>query len=188
MTVIVAAQTKADGVVVACDAQTTWGWQKLEANREKIWTTKQLVVGSAGSVRPAQIIQHHTDWPVFHADEDTHLEAFTIKRLLPAIRKALRDNGALKKEAEVESAEATLLLAWGDYLTVIAGDGAVVTPRPGRAAIGSGAQEALGYLGEDGPWTKTQVIEAARRATLTAVGCDGPIHYATTRSLAVEVA
>lgn len=188
MTVIAAARVKGDGVVIACDSQITWGWEKQEDERTKIWGSEPYAIGAAGCVRTAQLIQHYTDWPKFRPDEDTDLDRFLVRRVAPAIRAALADTGTIKSHNGVESCGAHLIVAWGKHLAYMAGNWSTGTPLCGRAAIGSGAPEALGHLGDSGTYTRAQVIEAARRATITAVGCDGPIHYITTKELEVRAA
>lgn len=185
MTVIAAARVKGDGVVIACDSQITWGWEKIEDQRTKIWASTPYAIGAAGCVRTAQIIQQYTDWPKYRADEDTDLEAFLVKRIAPAVRSALTDTGTISSHHGVESSDASLIIAWGKHLAYMSGNWSTGMPKSGRAAIGSGYAEALGHLGDGGTYTRAQVIEAARRATVSAVGCDGPIHYITTKGLAV---
>lgn len=179
MTVIVAARTK-QGVAIAADTLTTAGWEKMHHEGSKLWRTDQFIIGGAGCVRAAQVIQHHTTWPKYRKDEDLHLEAFLVKSVVPAIKAAIETNGVLTTTAGVVRWDTSLIIAWDNNLAIIHGNGAVTIPRFGRCAIGSGSAEALGALSENGPWTVSQVTEAARRATITAVGCEGDIHHLTT--------
>ena len=179
MTVIVAARMK-KGVVIAADSLTSSGWEKLYADRSKLWTADQFAFGAAGCVRTSQVIRHHASWPKFRAAEDTDTEAFLVKSVVPAIRTAVTGTGVTITTNGRESIDSELVIAWDDTLACVSGNGAVVVPLAGRAAIGSGYAEALGYLGDSGPWTIEQVVEAARRATLSAHGCDGRIDYVTT--------
>ena len=188
MTVIVAARTQRDGIAMACDSLTTAGWLKEYNDTSKIWAADDTyLIGGAGCVRTTQVIRHFTTWPKWRPDEDTDIPAFVIKRIVPAIRTACEGAGVTRSKEGIESIRSELIIAWGDNLATVSGNGAVIIPRDHYTATGSGYAEALGALGEKGPWTKAQVIEVARRATITAVGCDGPIKYATTKDLAVEV-
>jgi ATP-dependent protease HslVU (ClpYQ) peptidase subunit len=187
MTIIVAARGK-KGVIVAADSQTTNGWEKMQLDRTKLWVSGTYVFGAAGCVRTAQVIKHCATWPKYRPDEDADLEAFAVKSLVPAIREAVQGTGTMQSKSGVESTDTELLIAWGNHLLTISGNGAVCVPKAGRLAIGSGYAEALGYLGNDGPWTVEQVCEAARRATISAHGCDGPISYVTTKGLRVTTA
>ena len=187
MTVIVAARTAKDGIVIAADTQTTCGWLKERNDESKLWVAGgQFALGAAGDVRTSQVIRHFTDWPKWHADEDTDIEAFLVKRLWPAVKKAATDHGVLRSKEGIESLGASFIVAWGDHFADVSANGAVVVPFDGRCAIGSGYAEALGYLGDNGPWTKSDVIEAARRAAITAHGVAGPFDVVTTRDLTVS--
>lgn len=186
MTVIVAART-GDAVTLACDEQTSWGWLKDYTDRPKLWVDGAFVVGGAGSVRAAQVVRHFTTWPKFRPYETTW-ERFLVREAVPAIRKGAEGQGVTKSDSGVETIGTTLLVATGRVLAEVSGNGAVSVSRSGRWAIGSGANEALGYLGDTGPWEPAHVIEAARRATLTDAGCSGRILFADTVTLKVEVA
>jgi ATP-dependent protease HslVU (ClpYQ) peptidase subunit len=187
MTVIVTARTKT-GVVIAADSQTTQGWEKKQADRSKLWVSGKYAVGAAGCVRTSQVIKHYTTWPKYRPDEDTDIETFLVKQVIPAIRTAADGAGIVRNNNGIESIDSSIIIAWGTNIAEISHNNAVVVPKLGRAAIGSGYAEALGYLGDEGPWTVTQVIEAARRATISANGCDGPITYVTTDDLQVKEA
>lgn len=185
MTVIVAARTKGNGVVMAADSLTTAGWEKIQPERTKLWTAGQYLIGASGTVRAAQVVKHYTSWPKFRPDEDTDPEAFLVKSLVPAIRAAVKDHGVVNNNSGAESIPVSLLIAWGDFIADVSPDYCALMPRSGRYAIGSGYREALGSLGDDGPWTRSDVIRAAHRATITAHGCDGPIVVGDTRSLTI---
>jgi ATP-dependent protease HslVU (ClpYQ) peptidase subunit len=185
MTVIAAALTS-DGVVMAADAQVTVGWEKQERSTPKLWVTKQFAIGGSGGVRELQIIRHHVDWPKYRPDEDTDLERFMVKDLIPEIRKVVKDNGALKTESGIESYDAGLLVSVADKIMRVGSVGDVLIDPRGRMAIGSGYAEALGHLGDAGPWAEADVIEAVRRATITARGCSGPISVCNARALTIR--
>jgi len=185
VTVIVAARTANDGICIASDSLTSSGWEKLQLDRSKVWVSNPYVIGAAGCVRTSQVVRHFASWPKFRPDEDTDIEAFLVKSVAPAIKDATKDAGVEHVKDGVVHLNASFIVAWGDYLAEIAGNRAVCVPQYGRHAIGSGYAEALGFLGKQGPWTIDQVVEAARRATISADGCEGPIDYATTKGLAV---
>lgn len=185
MTVIAAAVTK-QGVVIAADRETTAGWVKYHNDFPKLWTTGQFAFGAAGCVRTSQVVRHHVEWPTFRSDEDTDLEAFLVKRVVPAIRSGVADRGVVENRGGVESIGSTILLAFGKRLAVVHGNGAIGVDLTGRVAIGSGYAEALGRLGDVGPWTEDDVVDAVRRARISAVGCGGPISVVNTADLTVR--
>ena len=186
MTVIAAALTKS-GVIMAADAQISAGWQKQAHDLPKLWLSDQFAMGGAGSMRTCQILKHHATWPKYRPDENGgDLEKFAVVSLVPAIRQAAKEHGALYTHEGIEHVRTTLLLTIHDQLMEISGDGAVVIDPSGRMAIGSGYAEALGTLGDVGPWTERDVIAAAYRATLTAHGCGGPITVLNARKRTIK--
>lgn len=188
MTVIVAARTRTHGVVMAADAQISYGWQKTSHIRPKVWVSGQYVIGASGCLRTAQVIQHHADLPRYRDDEVDDVEEFLVKEFVPAVRKALDGKGLIEKDNGIESTGSSLLVAWGDQLAEVCANGAVIISPVERMAIGSGYAEALGALGDEGPWTRTRIVEAARRATITASGCSGSITVVDTKALTIEQA
>lgn len=179
MTVVVAARTKT-GAAVAADSLTTAGWEKEWNDRSKLWDDGKYVFGAAGCLRTAQVVRHWATWPTYRPDEHADAERFFVREVVPAVRNAVNGAGVQSTVNGVETVPMTLLVATGSLLGVVHSNGAVSIPKSGRCAIGSGYAEALGALGDKGTWTVEQVVEAARRATLTAVGCEGAISYMTT--------
>jgi len=186
MTVIAAAITKKDGIVIVGDSEVTWDYTKDNDGFSKLWVSEnhKLIFGGCGSIRAMQVIKHWVDWPYFREDND--VEEFAIKELVPKVRDALYDHGALEVNKRTESFDGSLIVAWGNNLVVIDDGFGVSIPASGRAAIGSGISEALGSMGNVGPWVKEDVIEAASRATITALGVGGPLWLATTKSMTLE--
>ena len=187
MTVIAAAITEDEGVVLVGDSEITSGFTKDVDGYSKLWTVNHhhnYIVGGCGSVRAIQIIKHWTDWPYSHCYDDD--EEFAVKGLVSRIRDVLSEHGALIVSKKTESFDGSIILAYEDKLIVIDEDFSVTIPESGRYAIGSGQSEALGSLGNEGPWTKDDVIEAARRATLTALGVGGPLWIVSTKYPIVE--
>lgn len=186
MTVIVAARTGEGVVTMAADRQVTSGWVKETHTEPKLWTTGRWAAGGTGRMRTIQVIQHHTKWPRFRPDEGDIWEEWTVKVLVPALRSGMKDHGVIKSESGLETWEAGLILATGGLIVEISSDGCAFVDITGRAAIGSGAQEALGFLGDQGPWTEADVAEAARRAVMTAVGVGGQIDVVDTDTLTIR--
>lgn len=185
MTVIVAAVTK-DGVALAADSQITAGWEKSFHSAPKLWVADRYAFGAAGNMRTNQVLKHHVTWPKYRPDEEPDFEAFLVKTVVPAIRTGTQGHGVLKTSNGVEALESSLLLATGDRFAEVGGNGCVTIAAAGRAAIGSGYSEALGRLGDEGPWTEDDVIDAVRRATRSAMGCSGPISVVNTTNLTVR--
>lgn len=188
MTVIVAARMENGVVVMAADRQVTAGWQKGVHDQPKLWTSSDWIVGGAGAMRSLQVLKHHLAYPRYRPDEDTDWEAFAVKTLVPAIRAAVKDQGVTQVKDGVEHFSSSALFAIKDQIVEIGSDGSAYSDITGRIAIGSGYAEALGFLGDSGPWQEADVIEAVTRATQTAVGVSGPIDVVDTETLTVRPA
>ncbi len=180
MSVIVAGATRKHGIVIAADSEiATTGAKKLWGSYPKLWSSPAgYIFGAAGGIRAAQAVRFHVPWPRLpHECEDAY--EFAVSELVPAIREGVQGHGIIRIENNTESLGADLIVAWGDNFVLIGDDFSVILPSNGRAAIGAGASEAYGALGDVSPITVEAVIEAARRATLTAQGVGGEIYYIT---------
>jgi len=186
MTVIAAAITKGDGVVIVGDSEVTHDFTKDNDGFSKLWVSEEhsFIFGGCGSIRAMQIVRYWTDWPYYRSNTDP--EEFVIKEVVPRIRESLSLHGALLVSKKTESFDGALIMAWDNNLVVIDEDFGVTVPVSGRYAIGSGQSEALGSLGNKGPWIKSEVIEAAKRSAVTALGVGGPLWTVTTRTHRVE--
>jgi hypothetical protein len=186
LTVIVAARTGKNRVTIAADSEVTSGWQKGNVSRPKLWADKGYAFGAAGSLRTAQVIRHHVEWPRYTPD-DGDFETFLIRKVVPEIQFGVASHGVVAKRKGVEVLPCWLVIACGPHLAQIEADYCVIGDPTGRLATGSGYAEALGSLGDEGPWTERDVVEAARRASVTAVGVGGPINVVDTKRLEVTV-
>ena len=192
MTIIVGAITRKDGVVLAADSQTTSGGLKLDGDggRSKLWVDKEhgYIFGSCGMIRQIQVVQYHVEWPKWRPDEH-ELVRFGVTEIVPAIRAGVEGHGVLKEKSGVETLDACTIIGLdNENLLEVESDFCVMPSVNGRIADGSGYAEAYGSLGEKGPWTKDDVIEAARRATLTANGVGGDIYWVSTKDLKIRKA
>lgn len=186
MTVIVAAQTKDQGIVLAADRMVSVGSREHEHEQPKLWVSDQYAIGAAGNLRVAQVLKHYVKWPKYRPDEDTDWEKFCVTSIVPAIRKAAEGHGVMVDNSGHQYLSVELLIATGDRQALVSGDGCVFADNTGRGAIGSGCRQALGALGGTGPWTESDVINAARRAGETAQGVGGPISVVDTKTLTVR--
>lgn len=184
MTVIVAAKRKDGRVTVAADRQSTTGSGGQFENAEpKLWVDGKYVIGCAGDVRVAQVLRFTADWPEYNPKSEPSWLGFVVTQIVPEMRRVLADQVAPMEDFYLGSA--TTLIAVRDRFAVIYENGVVLADRTGRTAIGSGAPEALGYLGNQGPWKAADVATAVSRAAITDAGVSGPISIADTRSLEV---
>jgi len=182
MTVIAAAVTADNGVVIVGDSELSTPYTRDSDGYSKVWVDEVhegYIFGGAGNLRELQIIKYHVAWPYYRGL--TPVEEFIVKEVVPRMRDALIDNGI-----KMEDYESSFIMAWDSTLVVIDQDFGVTIPISARYAIGSGQSEALGALGNEGEWTKKDVIEAAHRATVTAIGVGGPLYEVDTVELLVR--
>ena len=91
MTVVVAARTAKDGIVIAADSEISDGWLKMQDGYPKVWVDEKhgYIFGACGSVRSAQVVKHHTNWPrPWTGEENESLEGFAVKEVVEAIQLA----------------------------------------------------------------------------------------------------
>ena len=189
MTVIAAAVTKKDGVVIVGDSEVTSNFTKDNDGYSKLWVEKengQFIFGGCGGVRAMQVIKHWTSWP-FHR-LGTDIEEFMVKEVVPAVHGSLDEHNALMIDNDTKevSFDGAFIMAWGNNLFVVEEDFSVMSPVSQRYAIGSGQSEALGHLGNQPPYNKEDVIEAARKSLITSIGVGGPLWVLTTKTMIVE--
>jgi hypothetical protein len=182
MTVIAAALTSDHGIVIVGDSELSTSFTRDKDGYSKVWVdeiNEGYIFGGAGNLRELQIIKYHVTWPYYR--DIYPVEEFVVKEVVPRMREALLDNGI-----KLEDYESSFIMAWDDNLVVIDEDFGVTIPLSVRYAIGSGQSEALGALGNEGGWTKEDVIMAADRATVTAIGVGGPLYSVNTVDLTVQ--
>ena len=186
MSVVVATINTDGGVNLAADSQVSDSSSKLNNYPDKIWVEKELgyAIGSVGSIRTAQVVRFATEWPKFREDEH-ELPKFAVLEVVPAIKTALEQHGLLKEKNGVHTMDSEFIIASGENFFSIYDDFSVFLPVNGRIAIGSGYAEAYGALGDEGPWTIEETIQAVHRSTLTAQGVGGPIFYTNTDNLII---
>ena len=189
MTVIVAARTIGDGIVIAADSQISDYSSKMDGYDNKIWADEHgyYIFGSCGSVREAQVVQYCIEWPKWREEENT-LPKFAVVDMVNALKSGVEGHGILKEKNGIESLESEFIVAWEDYFVCICSDFSVLLPIKNRICIGSGYAEAYGSLGDSEDYTLEDVVEAARRATLTANGVGGDIYYISTLDPVVRLA
>jgi len=180
MTVVAAAVTKKHGVVLVSDSSLE-SQTKDNDGYSKVWVDNSMgmIFGGAGGLREIQIIKHHMGLPYYPPYMD--VETFVVKEVVPRMREVLNEHGA-----KMDNYETSFILAWKNTLVTIDESFAVFVPSSNRYAIGSGQSEAFGSLGNQGPWTRDDVIGAASRATITALGVGGPLWAVDTVSMQLE--
>ena len=165
MTCIVAL-VQDDVIYVGGDSAAIAGWELCARADEKVFLNDEFIIGFCGSFRTGQLMRYAFLPPERPLQKDEM--AFMVTDFVDAIRTCQRDKGSLKKEEESESHEASLIVGYSGKIYVIEEDFQVGRPVEDYAAIGSGAQIALGAMfasvSERDPIKRlTQALEAAEK-------------------------
>lgn len=114
---------------------------------EKVFHKGDFLFGFSGSFRVSQLVRHGLKIPE-RKSRGENLSAYMALTFSDAVRKCLRDGGALIKmeETGVEEMDAAFIVGFRGKLYVIEADFQVAEPADSFAAIGCGAPVALGSL------------------------------------------
>jgi hypothetical protein len=143
----------------------------------KVFTSGPYVIGFTSSFRMGQVLRYATTLPAPPDDPDVML-AHMCTAWIDSVRKALKDAGWARKEAEQE-AGGTFLVGVHGRLFEVCDDYQVGEPVDGYAAVGCGDQAALGALyatGRLGPERRARLALAA--AERHSAGVRGPFTLA----------
>ena len=180
MTCIVGVEGKG-GAWIGCDS--FWGDSGIKSgaiDRPKIFALGSCAVGYAGSLRVPQILEYGAKVRKIRRGEDAL--SYLVCAIVPALRRALRTNGALGVSREtpgVDAHEASLLLVLRSEIYTIQGDLAVSRALEGYAATGAGEPFALGSLASTkGRKAEDRVRIALEAAAIHSPYVCGPLHVA----------
>lgn len=149
MTTIVAAEIKEKkkrSVVFASDSQVSYGARKERLPDGKIIRNGDIVFGFAGSVRVLNVLKHADLPKPPKSNKRADVERWAIKKLIPAMRHALRHEEAVEfQNGEVDIAS-NLLVSVNKRLFEISSNFAFTTNDARVYSVGSGSSYALGAL------------------------------------------
>jgi ATP-dependent protease HslVU (ClpYQ) peptidase subunit len=113
---------------------------------EKVFITDagDVVMGFCGSFRIGQLLRYAFVPPPQKVGQSDM--AYMVTDFIDALRTMQKDKGSMKKENELEEHEAAFLTGYNGKLYVIESDFQVGRPIENYAAVGCGAQIALGAL------------------------------------------
>lgn len=180
MTCVVAIEQ--DGVVyIGGDSAGVEQWSLSICTRadEKVFVndTGEFAMGFSGSFRIGQLLRYALTPPEQSLKKDDM--AYMVTDFIDAVRTLQRDRGSLKKENEVEEHEASFIVGYRGKIYVIECDFQVARPVDNFAAIGCGANVALGalYATKNSNVHPTNRIEIALSAAAEySAGVRGPFH------------
>lgn len=153
-------------------------WVSQPQAAKKIFYLWNMVVGFSTSFRFGQIVRYRLN---FSSEEMRSSQQDTTRWMcttfVDKLRACLLDNGFARKEPEGEDAGGLLLVGVNGNLYEIATDFSVLSPIAPYAAIGCGAQVALGALHATGHLSSEERIRAALAAAADhSAGVSEPFH------------
>ena len=167
MTTIIGVQYK-DHCVIAADNLVTAGDGRkyLDPRMTKISERGAFLIAGSGEVQPCDIAQHIWNPPALTARDKKDIYHFMITKVMPSLRKCLKDNGYNFEEKRDESGFKFLIAVNGQIFDV-EDDCSVTMSADGIYGVGSGAEFAMGALDAGAEPLKALEI-AAKRSVYTA--------------------
>lgn len=170
-----------DGRVhLGADTAITTGWDLCSRPDGKVFRLGPYVIGCAGKVRGAQLLQYALDPPLPTGD----LPRFMATVFVDALRQVLKDGGHAKRESEQESGDTFALVGVHGRLFRLWSDYSVIEAAQPYSAAGCGEDFALGSLFATagtalGP--KRRITLALRAAERFNAAVRGPFTFASTK-------
>lgn len=130
-------------VYMGCDSAGTSGWDLTIRSDTKLFRNGPFLVGFTHSFRMGQLLRHSFQPPDREESQDP--EQFMVTTFIDAVRTCLKAGGYASKQNDVESG-GFFMVGYQGRLFVIEADYQVGVPVCGFAALGSGANVALGSL------------------------------------------
>ena len=174
MTTLIAIQHK-NWCLMASDSQTTAGNISADCSSVgKICVNGSFLIGTAGTLRGANIVQHSFIAP--RVAKAKNYDRFMVNKFIPALRKAFITAGYdMKDSSEIASHDNEFLVAVGGTIYMIDEVYGIERQADGIYTSGSGAHLALGAahaLGADTVDSHEEAIDIIDKAVKTAIKYD----------------
>jgi len=113
---------------------------------EKVFLTdsEEMIVGFSGSFRIGQLLRYALTIPAQKVNQEDM--AYLVTDFIDAVRTMQKDKGSMKKENELEEHSSAFLIGFNKKLYVVEQDFQVGRPLDNFAAVGCGADIALGAM------------------------------------------
>lgn len=140
----IAAVVEKDKMYMAADTMMSDGVSKTSLAIPKLFIIGNIMVGFAGSLRAAQVIQYTVDPP----EQEEHQDdiEYLVCNVVPDIQVALAEAGAIHNDAGMLDTNTEFLLGYKNNLYILQVDFSVIQSPYQYLAIGTGAEVALGAL------------------------------------------
>ena len=130
-------------IYMGADSAAVSGWNVSPTRLRKVFCVGEFIIGYAGSFRMGQILQYHLSVP--QQQDGVSDERYMVTEVVEAVRQCLKDKGYTKIDSNRESG-AFVLIGYRGQLYQIEDDFQVNTFHDDMAALGAGAEFALGAL------------------------------------------
>lgn len=149
------------GVVIGGDSAGVAGYLTVVRADPKVFRTGPFLIGYTSSFRMGQLLRFRLSVPARHPDVDVF--QFMVTTFVDAVRDCLKAGGCAEVNNAVESG-GTFLVGYAGRLFEIDGDYQVGEPADGYAAVGGGAELALGALHATADRPADERVQAALAA------------------------
>lgn len=159
------------------DAAGTNDWLHQDLyERPKVFRNDGALIGSCGSARQADLLLHVLKVP--DHDPRMTIEKYMVKVFIDAVRECFKAGGVGGVKEGVEQSQGHFLVGYKGSLFAIYDDYQVREPRTKYAAVGCGAQIALGALfaSDHVAGGRDRVEIALRASERFSAGVRGPFH------------
>lgn len=149
----------------------------------KVFKKRGYTIGFAGSFRYYQLVRYEMNLPAIPPLSAAAALKFMVQKFIPALRACHSKNGIMKTSNGIDSCDgSSLLVGFQSYLFTVEDD-YHVAPHAEYAAIGCGAEIALGSLyalKELGTLTAVDAVRTALDAAeYSCTSVRGPMHVVT---------
>ena len=158
-----------DNIYLGCDSHTTFGQMLYtDVSRPKIYKKNDMLIGAAGLVRTAQVIQMGYNAPKRLADEDAREYMF---RWCTGLKKFLKKEEELATDGPYMNT--VLLVGYNKVLYCIDPYFSFGTHK--QYAVGSGAEVAIGSLATSKGTPRRRITKAVKAADANTIYVGGKI-------------
>ena len=133
-------------IYIGADSLAIAGQLKYNRKDKKIFYVGNILFGTAGTARSAQLLEYNLNIPQHSKGNDFK---YLCTKLVPAIRKVFIDGGAIGSDRGIEKFDGEIIVAYNNNLYYIHGDFQIGNVVENYLVIGSGAEIALGSLFND---------------------------------------
>lgn len=144
MTCIVAVVS--NGIVhMGADSLGSDGWSGIHVGNPKCFITGEFLIGCTSTFRSIDLLRYMLEVPKVHPDTEEDADRYMRTVFINAVRKCFKDNGAIRKNNEIESGS-NFLVGYRGLLYEVQNDFSVLNMPCYGSSVGSGADVARGSL------------------------------------------